>query len=456
MNIIILGAGKVGTAFAEHFAKENNNITVVDQNVTHLTPLSEHLDIRTIVGHASYPSILKLAGADEADLLIAVTNSDETNMIACQIAHSIFQTPRKIARVRQVQYSAHKRLFQSSDIPIDILISPGSLVTEEIRQSIIHPDAEHVLEFGNKQLQLVTIKAKIGGLLIQKQIKHLEEFISADSCKIVALYRDKKAINITEKSYIYPGDEIYFLSKNQSTDKSISLFRPLSKKPKRIILVGGGNIGTSLAISLEQEFHVKVIEQNAKVIEHLATTLQKAIVLHGDAVDQSLLTHENVMNTDVFCAVTNSDETNMVACMLAKNLGAVKTIAIINNEVYYEIIGSHVDVIISPQSSTISSLLSYIRRGDVTQVHSLKFGDAEAMEVIAHGSKANSFAIGKPMANLELPGGATLGALIRGDDIYMRQSHIIIQEGDHMIFFLQDKRALPKLESLFNPIPVPV
>lgn len=458
MNIIILGAGKVGTAFAEHFAKENNNVTVVDQDVSQLTTLSEHLDIRTVVGHASYPNVLKLAGADEAELLIAVTSQDETNMVACQIAYSIFNIPRKIARVRQVQYSSQKELFQTSQVPIDVLISPGALVTEEIRQSIIHPDAEHVLDFSNKLLQLVTIKAKIGGELIQKQIKQIKEFVPENSCSVVAIYRDKKPIPIDEKSYIYPGDEIYFLSRIEYTDKSISLFRPLSKKPRRIIIAGGGNIGTSLAMSLEDTLHVKVIEIDKKVVGQLANSLQKAIILHGDAVDSSLLTHENTMNTDVFCAVTNSDEINMVSCMLARSLGAKKTIAIVNNDYYYDVIQSHIDVIISPQSSTISSLLSHIRRGDVAQVHSLKFGDAEVMEVIAHGSKANSFTIGKTIDSLELPQGSYLGAIIRGENIYMHNSseNVTIQEGDHLIFFLQDKKVLPKIESLFNPIPIPV
>lgn len=458
MNIIILGAGKVGTAFAEHFARENNNVTVVDKDVAQLTTLNEHLDIRTVVGHASYPNVLRLAGADEADLLIAVTSQDETNMVACQMAYSIFNVPRKIARVRQVQYSSQKELFQSSQVPIDVLISPGALVTEEIRQSIIHPDAEHVLDFSNGLLQLVTIKAKIGGELIQKQIRNIKDFVPQNTCSVVAIYRNKKAIPINEGSYIYPGDEIYFLSQVEFTDKNISLFRPLSKKPKRIIIAGGGNIGTSLAIALEDTLHVKVIESEHKVVGQLANSLQKAIILHGDAVDSSLLTHENTMNTDVFCAVTNSDEINMVSCMLARSLGAKKTIAIINNDYYYNVIQSHIDVIVSPQSSTISSLLSHIRRGDVEQVHSLKFGDAEVMEVIVHGSKANSFAIGKRIDSLELPDGSYLGALIRGHDIYMHNSdaEITIQEADHIILFLQDKKALPKIESLFNPIPIPV
>ena len=456
MKIVILGAGQVGTSFAEHFAKENNDITVVDHDINQLNPLNEHLDIRTVVGFASHPNILQLAGASEADLLIAVTGQDETNMVACQIAHHVFRVPKKVARVRSIQYSAHTSLFTENKLAIDILISPGNLVKEEIKQSIIHPDTEHVLDFADGALELVTLRTKIGGLLLQKSLSEIPSINPHDPCKVVAIYREREPIDLSGGTYVHPGDEVYFLSKPQGTDANIALFHPVSPKPSRIIIAGGGNIGTSLAASLEKNFHVKIIEHNLSNVEKLSNTLTKAIVLKGSAVDQSLLIHENIMNTDIFCAVTNNDESNIISCLLAKNLGVKKTIALISHEYYYDIVHSHIDVIISPQATTISSILSHIRRGDVAKVHSLKLGDAEAIEIVAHGSKANSFAISKPIAKLKLPKGTRFGAMIRGNEIYMHDDNVEIQEGDHLIFFLQDKTALSKLESLFNPIPIPV
>ena len=383
MKIIILGAGQVGATLAEQLSNEDNDITIIDINSDSLIKLQEQLDIRTIVGNGSYPNLLLHAGAEEADMLIAVTSNDETNMIACQIAQTLFQTPNKIARVRSLQYLSQRQLFGPQGIAVDVLISPEQLVTNHIRRLIEHPDALQVLDFADKRVQLVAIKAHAKGPLIGHEIRDLKQHMPNIDTRVVAIFRDKKSIIPHGKTIFQNNDEVFFLASPQDIRTVMSTLCHLHAPNKRVVIAGGGNIGTRLALSLENNFHVKVIEHNSKKVEHLAAQLNNAIVLQGNASDKRLLINENINNTDVFCAITNNEEANIMSAILAKRLGARKVMALINKTAYVDIIeGGEIDIAISPQLATIGSLLAHIRSGDVVKVHSLRRGAAEAIEAI--------------------------------------------------------------------------
>lgn len=450
MKIVILGAGQVGGTLAEHLSLEND-VTVIDQDRDQLHNLQERLDIQTICGFASYPGVLLQAGIEDADLLIAVTSSDEANMIACQVAYTLFRTPTKIARVRASQYATYSQLFSSDALPVDMLISPEQLVTQHIKRLIEHPDALQVVSFAQGKVQLASVKAFYGGPLIGEALGNLKKHMPQVDTKIVAIFRQDKPILPTKETIIEPDDEVFFLATPSSIDLVMSELRQLDQPYKRVIIAGGGNIGAKLAQSLEYQFHVKIIEQSFSRTQQLASELNKAVVLHGDAADRELLLDENIQETDVFCAVTNHDEANIMSAILAKRLGAHKVMALINRTAYTEIIeGGDIDIAISPQQTTIGSLLTHVRKADIVNVHSLRRGAAEAIEAIAHGDKRSSQVIGRKIKEIKLPWGATIGAVVREENVIINDDSFEIGPGDHVILFLVDKSHIPQVERLFQ------
>ena len=451
MKIIILGAGQVGSSLAENLTSESNDITVIDVNEKILHDLQDRLDLRTITGEASHPDILRQAGADDADMLIAVTDSDETNMIACQVAYTIFHTPTKIARVRALGYLSHPQLFQQEALPVDVLISPEQLITQYIQSLIEHPGALQVLDFADGKVQLVGVRAYYGGPLVGHELRTLREHMPGIETRVAAIYRRDRAIIPEGTTVIEADDEIFFVAAPENIRAMISELRKLDKPYKRIMLVGGGNIGKRLAKSLENKYQVKLIDHNIKRSHDLANELENTIVLNGDASDGNLLIDENIENTDVFCAVTNDEEANILSAMLAKKLGARKVMSLINRAAYVDLIqGGEIDIAISPQHSTISSLLAHVRRGDVVKVHSLRRGAAEAIEAIAHGDKATSKVVGRSIEELKLPPGTTIGAIVRDKNVIIAHHDTVIEPEDHVILFLVDKKYISKVEQLFQ------
>lgn len=451
MKIIILGAGQVGGTLAEHLSTEDNDVTVVDINVKKLKTLQERIDIRTVCGSGAYPSVLMNAGAEDTDLLIAVTNSDETNMIACQIAYSLFRTPTKIARIRSTEYVAFSDLFDNDALPVDKLITPEHLVMQHIKRLIEHPDALQVVNFANGRVQLAAVKAFYGGPLVGHALGDMKKHMPKVNTKVVAIFRRNKAIIPTPETIIQPDDEVFFLATPKDLDVVMSELRHLDQPYKRVIIAGGGNIGSKLAEALESEFNVKLIEHSTQRTELLATQLRRTVVLQGDAADKELLLDENIHETDVFCAVTNRDEANIMSSILAKRLGAHKVMAIINRSAYVDVIeGGDIDIAISPQQITFSSLLAHVRRGDVVNVHSLRRGAAEAIEAIAHGDQKSSKVIGKKIGNIKLPWGTTIGAVVREDQVFIADENLSIAPEDHVILFVTDKRQIPEVEKLFQ------
>jgi trk/ktr system potassium uptake protein len=451
MKIIILGAGQVGSTVAQNLAIEANDITVVDQSQQLLVELQAQTDIRTIVGHASHPDVLKLAGIEDADMILAVTNSDEINMIACQVAQSLFHTPIRLARVRSLDYLAHPQLFRPEAVPIDFIISPEQLVTTFIEHLIESPGVLQILDFAEGKAQLVAVLAQHGGALVGNKLRTLSQLMPAAETRVVAIFRRDRAILPEGDTVIEAGDEVFFLAARQHIRTLVTAFRRSDKRNRRVIVAGGGNIGKRLAETIESDYHVKLIELDLQRCHALAESLHRAIVLHGDAADEDLLKQEDIDNTDIFCAVTNDDEANILSAMLAKRLGARKVVAIINRSSYAELVeGTAVDIAISPAQITIGVLLAHIRRGDVVAVHSLRRGAAEAIELIAHGDRATSQVIGRSIADLPLPRGTTVGAIARDDKLIFPSGETVIESEDHVILFLADKRKIADVERLFQ------
>lgn len=451
MKIIILGAGQVGGTLAENLASEANDITVVDHESERLRQLQDRLDIRTIQGKGSYPNILKQAGAEDADMLIAVTNSDEVNMVACQVAHTLFKTPTKISRVRAVPYLLKKDLFSSESFPIDVLISPEQVVTNHITRLIEYPGALQVTDFSKGLVRLVAIRASKGGPLVGHELAYLRQHMPNIDTRVAAIFRKDSAITPDGTTVIEDGDEVFFIAATNHIRAVMSELQPLQKPYKRIIIAGGGNIGYRLAEKLENKHQVKIIEHNSDRCLEISESLNKTIVLQGNATNKEMLLEENIEDTDVFCAVTNDDDANIMASMLAKRLGARKVMTLISNVDYVELIqGREIDIAISPQQTTIGSLLTHVRRGDVVNVHSLRRGAAEAIEAIAHGDHRSSKVVGKRLDEIPLPRGTTIGAIVRHNEVLIAHDHIRVQPDDHVILFLVDKSRVREVEKLFQ------
>ena len=451
MKIIILGAGQVGSSVAYNLASEANDITVVDIDPTVLQALQDKLDLRTVNGVASHPGVLRRAGAEDADMIVAVTNSDEVNMVACQVAYTLFHTPTKIARLRGIEYHSEPRLFAQEAVPVDVLITPELLVTDYVRRLIEYPGALQVLDFAGGRVRLVGVKAFYGGPLVGHELRTLKEHMPKVDNRVAAIYRQGSAIIPTGRTVIEADDEVFFVAAHENIRAVMSELRRLDKPVKRVMLAGGGNIGLNLAKRLEKNYRVKLIETRSERARFLAESLEHTIVLHGDAADREMLLEENIEDMDVFCALTNDDEANILSAMLAKRMGATKVMSLINRPAYVDLVESGIiDVAISPQQVTIGSLLAHVRRGDVVAVHSLRRGAAEAIEAIAHGDRHTSRVVGRRICEVPLPKGATIGALVRGNEVLIAHDDLIIHSEDHVILFLVDKKRIHELEKLFQ------
>jgi trk system potassium uptake protein TrkA len=452
MKILILGAGQVGSSAAYHLSREEaNEVTVVDMRADVLRELQDRLDIRTVVGHAGYPDVLSRAGANDVDIVVALTDSDETNMIACQVAYTLFHTPTKIARIRAAEYMSASKLFTQDAIPVDVRISPEQLVCEYVEQLILYPGATQVLDFADGRVRLVGVMAGRDGLLVGQRIATLKDHIPNTEGRIAAIYRGGEAMLPDGDTVISEGDEVFFIADRKDIRVFMSEIRRLEDPVRRVVIAGGGNIGVRLALALEQTNQVKIIERDPKRARQISEQVNKAIVLVGDAADEQLLLEENVDSVDVFCALTNSEEANILSSMLAKSLGANKVMALINRPSYVDLVESgNIDIAISPQQITIGSLLAHVRRGDVVKVHSLRRGSAEAIEAIAHGDKDTSKVVDREIGQIDLPKGSTILALVRNEQVIIAHHDTVIESDDHVILFMTDRRRIDKIEQLFQ------
>ena len=451
MKIIILGAGQVGSSVAANLVNEDNDITLVDNNPSALQLISERYDLRTVTGIASHPSVLAKAGAKDADMILAVTNSDEVNMIACQVAYTLFHTPTKIARIREMEYLNNAPLFAQEALPVDVLISPEQLVTDYVQKLIAHPGALQVVDFADGKAQMVALRATYSGVLVGHSVQNLKKQLTGIEYRIVIIFRKGQPLIPDGDTVIEAEDELFFLSSQKSIRQLLQLIRINEKPLKSIMIAGGGNIGIRLAKAIENDYKVKLIELDQTKARFASEELKNTIVLNGDTADEELLHEENIDHTDVFCALTNADEANIISSMLAKRLGARKVMALINRAAYVDLVQSNtIDIAISPQQATIGSLLAHVRKGDVVVVHALRRGAAEAIEAIAHGNQSSSKVVGKRIKDIALPDSTTIGAIVRGNDVIIADSETIVEAEDHVILVVADKKRVAEVEALFQ------
>lgn len=456
MKILILGASQVGSSIAEVLAGEENDVTVIDINPDVVSRLQNRLDIKIVTGNAAHPSVLRSAGIEDTSLLLAVTDNDEVNIVACQIAEHVFGTPTKIARIRAKEYLKNKDLFaHNSAFHIDVIFSPEMIVKDHIAKLIQFPGASQVLNFADGLVQLVGVKAIAGGSLIGCDLKSLKTRLPHIQTRVAAIYRADEVITPVSSTVIQEQDEVFFIADRKHIKPLMKEMRGVSDKTKRVFIAGGGNIGMNLAKVLERTgYSVKLIEFDSKRAKHISNELHDTVVLNGDASDASLLLQENIENADVFCSVTEKDETNILSAKLAKRLGAKRTMALVNRPAYVEHIDFHdINTIISPRVATIGSVLAHIRRGDVVAVHSLRRGRAEAIEAIAHGDENTSKVIGKGVRELPFPPGTGIGAIVRDQQVIMPNKDTVIEAEDHVIIFMDDKSCISNIESLFQVAP---
>ena len=452
MKIIILGAGQVGISTAEILAKEDNDITLIDNVASQVEGLQDRLDIRTIVGSASHPSVLEQAGGPDADLILAVTDQDEVNMAACQVAYTLFRTPKKIARIRSVEYLTHREIFSDDSIPVDVIISPEQLITQHILHLIEYPGALQVVDFAGGKIKLVGLKAYHGGPLVGRELRTIREDLPTVEAHVAAIYRHDRPIIPEGDTIIEPNDEVFIVAAAPHIPIVMSEFCAVEAPGQNIMLVGAGKIGLQLARTLEQNnYQVKLVEHGAERARQVAEQLDATIVLRGDAADEDLMLQENIDAMDVFCSLTNDDEANILSAMLAKRLGAHRAMALINRSAYVDLIESSVlDVAISPSLITVGSLLTHVRRGDTIAVHSLRRGAAEAIETIAHGDATSSSVVGRRIEEISLPSGTRVGALLRNQEVIIPHHDTVIEAEDHVILFVIDKKHIRDVERLFQ------
>ena len=471
MKVIILGAGQVGASVAEGLVSEENDITIVDRDGARLAELQDRLDLRTVVGDAATPSVLRQAGADDADMLIAVTQSDQANLVACKLAHSVFNVPTRVARLRSKDFLEDESLLLPENFAVDFALCPEQVITDYIQRLIEFPEALQVLNFARGRVSLVAVRAYEGGLLVGKPIKDMRTLLPFGmDARIAAIFRHDQAIFPEGDTVIEAGDEVFLLAAAEHIRPVLRQLRRMSNPVERIMIAGGGNIGLRVAKKLEKRYEIKLIEGRKERAEILANELDKTLVLLGDATDEDLLEEENIAEMDLFLALTNDEEDNIMSGSLAKRMGCKRVAALINRRAYAEMIeGGPIDIGISPAQVSIGTLLAHVRQGDVAEVHSLRRGAAEALEVVAHGDAKTSKVIGRRIDQIDWPHGVTVAALVRNFDqvvvvgqtddwtsitrhgeVVIAHHDTVIQPDDHVIVFCTRKKLVKKVEKLFQ------
>jgi trk system potassium uptake protein TrkA len=453
MKVLILGAGVTGSSVAEALASEENDIVVVDFKSQLLDALKERFDIATVCGNAAHPCVLEQAGVEHADMVIAVTDSDETNMLACMVINTLYSRPKTIARVRAIDFLKHPHLFGPNGIPIDHVISPEQIVKNAIYNLIEFPGVLHISDFAGGLVRLFSVKVVVDGFLTGKKIKDLKERLANGKIRVVAIFRQGKPLPVTGDATIETGDEVFIVAPREEVRRVLKELHKLEHPIKRIIIAGGGHIGKRLGLALQDDHHVKIIEKDIRRAKKIANELEKTIILKGDCSEESLLLDETIESTDLFCAVTDNDGVNIISASLAKSLGARKAICLLNHMSYAKLLpGTGIDVAVLPNQETLGSILKYIRKGDVAQVSSLCGGTAEALEAVAHYKKDSISVVGQRVDAIKFPPGIVMGALIRNQKVVPIHHDTVFEENDHVVMFAMEKKLVSNIEKLFQPI----
>ena len=455
MRILILGAGRVGESVAETLVSEANDITVIDTEPAIVRALEERLDLRGVAGNGTQPSVLRGAGAEDCDLFIACTARDETNLVACKVAHDVFGVPTTIARLRSSEY-AEAELLGKEGFAVDRMICPEESVTRYIQLLIDYPGALQVVRFSQGQAHMAVVRVAHDSALAGHSIAEFRERNPDLPMRIVAVYRQDAELPIEAGTRVEAGDEIFVLTGLESLRAALQAIGSPDRRVRRGMIAGGGRVGLRLARALAGRCDVKLLERERKRCEYLACELPpEMLVLQGDGSDEELLQSGHVGETDLFIALTSDDEDNILSAMLAKRLGARRVISLVNRRIYAEMLqGSTIDIAISPAQVVIGELLMHGRRGAVAAVHSLRRGTAEALEGIARGDAKTSQLVGRRVEQVKLPAGARVGAIVRGEGELARtlvpRHDTVIESDDHVIIFLPHKRLVHQAEKLFQ------
>ena len=387
-KIIVFGGGQVGSSVAKILSDDGNDITLVDYDKDVLDELKEKMDIKTVHGLASYPSIQKIADAENSDMIIAVTGSDEVNMAACHIAKTVYKVPKRIARLRANEYLRMEEGFDKSSFSINDVISPNILLTDYVKNILDHPGAFQAFNFASGLVKVIAATVLPDGPLSGKNLSEFKKHMPNVDVKVAAIYRDKKYIIPNGDTPILPEDDVFFIATEENM-RFMSELKKSTEKPHNVIIAGGGRVGSALAKKLETIYDLKLIEKDQYTAKKVAETLSSTVVLNNDIADETLLKNENIEDVDYFCAVTNDDQMNILSAKLAKDMGAKKTIAIVNKSSYRNLVSKEIDIVVSPEDVTIGSLLASARSSDIVNVHQLGLGDAEVMEIIVHWGLKN-------------------------------------------------------------------
>ncbi len=451
MKVIICGAGQVGSNIGRYLATENNHVTMIDQSPELIQRLSDRLDVQAIVGHASSPPVLEQAGAGDADMIVAVTQSDEVNMVACQVAHSLFSVPTKIARIRNQSYLAPiwADLFSRENLPIDVIISPEIEVARAIGRRLEVPGAFDMFPLAEGRVRVVGVICTEDCPIIHTPLRQLTGLFPDLNIEIVAIVRGDRHIIPDSEDRMLPGDEVYFVADTRHLNRAMAAFGHEEPTARRIIIVGGGNIGLVLAEDIEREHHdvtARIIEVDKQRAEVIAHKLSRSTVLHGDGLDTEMLEEANVQAAETLVAVTNDDEVNILVSLLAKRHGCRRAVTLLNKNTYLPLVGPlGIDAVVNPRSITASTVLQHVRRGRIKSVHSLKDGFAEVIEAEALETSA---LLNTPIKDVRLPAHVLIGALVRGDEVIIGRPNTVIKPHDRVIL-LAAAQAVKKVEKLF-------
>ncbi|MFL2799452.1 MAG: Trk system potassium transporter TrkA [Paracoccaceae bacterium] len=452
MKIIVCGAGQVGWQIARHLSSENNNVTIVDNNSDLIRRATESIDVQGVLGSASYPDVLERAGARDADMIIAATNSDEVNMVICQVAHSVFSVSRKIARLRSQSYlnAIYSDLYREDHLPIDVVISPEQEVAEAALQRLAAPAAFDTETFLKGLVQIIGIEIGSDCPVIDTPLKQLTDLFATLRALVVAIRRNGKLFIPTSNDQMFGGDQIYLIVNSDDVSRTMEIFGKKSQKQERIVIIGGGTVGLSVAKSLEKrsdKFRIKIIEKDREIAEFAAGKLERTIVLHGDGLDYDLLAEANISTADAILSVTDDDKTNLLSAVRGKTAGCAIAISLINDPTLIPLMTPlEIDAHLNPRATTVSSILRHVRHGRVSQVYSI--GDAEA-EVIEAQVLSTSPMSGTDIKELGLPEGTIIGAIKRGDEYIKPNGRTKISNGDVVVIFAISK-DIPELEKLLQ------
>ena len=448
-KIIVFGGGQVGSSVAKILSDDGNDITVVDVDKSVLENLKEQIDIKTIHGLASHPSIQRLADADNSDMVIAVTGNDEVNMAACHVAKNIFNVPKRIARLRANEYLNDEDGFQKKFFSINDVISPNILVTDYVKNIIDHPGAFQAFKFAHGKVHVIAATVLSNGPLARKRLSEFRDHLPNVDVKVVAIFREKKYLIPDDDTFIMPDDDVLFIATEENM-RFMSELRKMTDEPHNVMIAGGGRVGSALAKKLEDTYNLKLIEKDKLIAKNISENLSSTVVLNNDIADETMLKNENINDVDYFCAVTSDDQANILSAKLAKDMGAGKTIAIVNKSSYRNLVSKEIDVVVSPEDVTIGSLLASVRTSDIVNVNRIGNIDGEVMEIVAHGDKKTSKLVGNRISQLQLPKSIVIGAVVRDDNVILANEDIEVQDEDHIIIFAFDKKELPTIENLFQ------